>query len=135
MVERKRRRKTRMSFPHRRLEATEKEMSGARLTGRCRTGQPEAVLLPRPRLYSRVGWSHVELHVLDLPITQAADQVVGFSPCDLPITLKDKYQSWDVSEGMPLAGPPLGDVFRTSHPRLYSVHLPPLPPTSGVSPK
>ena len=45
---------------------------GAHFTGKGRTGEPEVVLLPRPGLFSRIGRGHVKLHVLDLPITQAA---------------------------------------------------------------
>ena len=128
----KRRRKTKECLSlHRRPGATEKETSDAHLTGSGRTAQPEAVVLPRLGLCSRIGWSHVELHVLDLPITQAVDQVVGLSPGDLPIACEDIYQCWVVDEGMSSAGPPPGGAIRTSHPRLRPVR----PPTSSPTPE
>ena len=50
--------------------------------------EPKVVLLPRPRLFSRIGQGHVELHILDLPITQAVDQVVDLNTGDLPVSDK-----------------------------------------------
>ena len=81
---------------------------GAHFTGRGRTSQPEVVLLPRLGLFSRIGWSHVELHILDLPITQTTDQVINLSPGNLPMPCEDTPQCWVVNEGMPSGGPPLG---------------------------
>ena len=46
----------------------------------------EVVLLPRPGLISRIEGGHVELHVLDLPITQAASQVIDLSTGDLRVS-------------------------------------------------
>ena len=48
--------------------------------------EPEVVLLPKPGLFSRIRRGHVELPVLDLPITQATDQVVDLNTCDLPVS-------------------------------------------------
>ena len=122
-----------MSFPpHCCPVATKKETSDARLTRSGRTGQLEAVLLLRPRPCLRMRWSHVELHVLDMPLTWEADQVVGLSPGDLPATLEDKSESWVVNEGRSLVGPPPNSAIRTSHPRHHLARLPPLPPTPGV---
>ena len=47
--------------------------------------EPDVVLLSRPRLFSRIGRGHVELYILDLPITQMVGQVVDLSTGDLPI--------------------------------------------------
>ena len=46
--------------------------SDAHFTGRGRISEPEVVLLPRPGLFLGIGWDHIELHTLDLPITHAA---------------------------------------------------------------
>ena len=124
-----------MSFSTPRPGDTEKETSSARLTGIGRTGQPETVLLPRPGPCLRIGWSHVELHILDLPLTREVDQVVGLSPCYLPVPRRGQIQSWVVNEGMSSAGPPPGGAMRTSHPRLHLVHPPSSSPILGASPK
>ena len=110
-------------------------MSGTRFTRRGRTSPPEVVLLPRPGLCSRIGWSHIELHFLDLPITQVTDQVVDLSPNDLPIACDDTYQCWVIDESMSSAGLPLGDPIQTSHPRLRPVRPPTSSPTPVASPK
>ena len=102
-------------------------------TGRGRTGEPEVVLLPRPGFFSRIGWSHVELQVLDLPITQAAHQVVDLSPDDLPMPCEDTSQCWVVNEGMSSTGPPPGSALRTSHPRPREILSPSSPPTLEAS--
>ena len=121
--------------PHYRPGATEKETSDECLTRSGRTGQPEAVLLPRLGPCPRMRWNHIELHVLDMPLTWEADQVVGLSPCDLPVTLKDKSQSWVFNEGRSQVRPPPGSAARTSHPRHHSAHLPLLPLAPEASPK
>ena len=131
----KRRRKaTECLSLHRRPGATEKETFYAHFTGRGRTSQPEVVLLPRPGLCSRIGWSHVELHVLDLPTAQATKQVVDLSPGDLPVVCEDTSQCWVVNESMSSARPPPGGAIRTSHPRLRLVCPPTSSPTPGASP-
>ena len=48
--------------------------------------EPDVVLLPRSGLLSRIGRGHVELYVLDLPMTQVAGQVVDLSTGDLPVS-------------------------------------------------
>ena len=78
---------------------------GEHFTGKGRTGEPKVVLLPRPGLFSRIGWGHVELHVLHLPITQAAHLVADLSPGDLPMSSEDTPQCWVVNEGMSLTRP------------------------------
>ena len=94
---RKRKRKTTKCLSlHHRPRPTERETPDAYFTGSGRTGKPKVVLLPRLGLCSRIGWSHVKLHVLDLPITLAANQVVDLSPGDLPIAYEDTYQCWVV---------------------------------------
>ena len=133
---RKRKRKTTECLSlHRQPEAMEGGESDACFTGREWTGQPKVVLLPRLGLCSRTRWSHVELHVLNLPITQVADQVIDLSPGDLPVPYEDTYQCWVVNEGMSSAGPPPGGVIRTSHPRLHPVHPPFSSPTLEASPR
>ena len=82
----------------------------------------DVVLLPRLGLFSRIGRGHVELHVLDLPITQAADQVVGLSTYDLPVSDEGPPHCSGANEGSPSTGPPLRDPLRTPHPR---PHTPP----------
>ena len=76
---------------------------------------------------------HVELHVLDLPITQAAHQVVDLYPSDLPMSDEDIPQCWVVNEGVPFTRPPLDSTFRTSHPRPHAILLPFSPLTSEAS--
>ena len=71
----------------------------------------EVVLLPKPGLFLRIGQGHVELHVLDLPITQAAGQVIGLSTCDLPISDEGPPHCYGASEGSPLTGPPQAILF------------------------
>ena len=70
--------------------------------------EAEVVLLLRPGLFSRMGRGHVELQVLDLTITQAADQVVGHSTCDLPVSDEGPPYCWGVNEGAPSTRPPPG---------------------------
>ena len=79
MVEMKRRRKIRNVF----LSTADLELRRMRLLVHALREEDEG-------LYTRIGWSHVELQVLDFPITQVVDQVVGLSPCDLPMPRKDK---------------------------------------------
>ena len=54
---------------------------------------------------------HIELHILDLPITQVAHQVVNLSPDDLPASGEDAPQCWVVNEGVPLTKPPPGGTL------------------------
>ena len=83
-VKRKRREKTRMSFSPPSIWRYE-ERDIWYLPHRKRMIWPaDAVLLPRPESCPRATWSYVELHVLDMPLTWEADQVVGLSPYDLP---------------------------------------------------
>ena len=64
---------------------------------------------------------HVELHVLDLPITQKAGHVVDLSSGDFPMSGEDTPQCWVVNDGALSTGPPPGGTLRTSHPRLPAV--------------
>ena len=82
--------------------------------------EQEVVLLPRPGLFSRIGGCHVELPVLDLPITQVASQVVDLSTGDLPVSDEDPPHCWGVNKGALSTGPPLGSSLQTSHPRLHT---------------
>ena len=86
--------------------------------------EPEVVLLPRPGLFSRIGTGHVELHVLDLPMTQVTGQVVDLSTGDLPISGEDTPQYWVVNEGVLSTGPPPSGTIRTSHPRPHTIPSP-----------
>ena len=85
----------------------------------------DVVLLPRLGLFSRIGRGHVELHVLDLPITQAAGQVVDLSTGDLPISDEGPPHCWGVNEVASSTEPPPGGSLQTSHPR---PHTPPRSP-------
>ena len=116
----RRRKTTKCLSLHRRPEATEGGPD-AHFTGRGRTGEPKVVLLPRPRLFSGIGWGHVELHALDLPITQVAHQVIDLSPDGLSMPCEDTSQWRDINEGMSSTGPPPSGAFRTSHPRPHAI--------------
>ena len=92
--------------------------------------EPEVVLLPRPGLLSRIGRGHVKLYILDLPITQAAGQVIDLSTGDLPVSNEGPPHCWGVNEGALSTRPPLGGCIRTSHPRPYT---PPQCPARRIS--
>ena len=79
--------------------------------GEDELAEPEVVLLPRPRLFSRIGQGHVELHVLNLPITQAADQVIGLSTCNLYVSDEGPPHCCGASKASPSTGPPPGDLL------------------------
>ena len=104
-------------------------MPDARLTGKGRSGLPDAILLPRPRERPRTKRSHVELHILDMLLTWEADQVVDLSPCDLPAPHEDLPCCWVVIEGRSSLGPSPGYVIRTSRPRL---RMEPPPVSSSI---
>ena len=82
---------------------------------------------------SRVGWGHVERHVLDLPITQAAHQVIDLSRGHLPIFGEDTPQCWVVNEGVPSIGATPGGDLRTLHPRPRTIPSLSSPPTPEAS--
>ena len=92
--------------------------------------EPEVVLLLRPGLFSRIIQDYVELHILDLPITQVAGWVIDVSTSDLPVSDEGSPHCWGVNEGAPSTEPPLGGSLRTSHPR---PHTPPWSPTQQIS--
>ena len=124
-VKRKRRENTRMPFsppPVWRYEEGDV----------CHTPHRERMIWPgrrsstsKTRSCPSTRWSHVELHVLDMPFTWEADQVIGLSPCDLLVPHKDRPCCWVINESRSSAGPSPDSAIRTSHPRLRMVHPPP----------
>ena len=112
-----------MSSLHHQPKATDGGLGG-HFTGRRRTGKPEVVLLPRPGLFLRIRRSHVELHVLYLPMTQVARKVVDLSTGDLPMSDEDTPQYWVINEGVLSTRPPLSGTLRTSHPRPLAIPSP-----------
>ena len=72
----------------------------------------EVVLLPRLKPLPSLGWSCIELHVLDLPI----GLVVGFNACDLLGPGKGPSYCYGFSGDSPPTKPHPHELLRTPHP-------------------